>query len=72
MYLESHHQPIVYAHLKMCPHDSEHIVMHDAFASIACETNFHMMQKVMTKYGSTITFMPNVIIICDTHDYMTT
>jgi hypothetical protein len=53
MYLESHHQPIVYAHLKMCPHDSEHIVMHDAFASIACETNFHMMQKVITFVPST-------------------
>jgi hypothetical protein len=49
MYLKSHHQPFGYAHFKMCTHGSEHIVMHDvlvdAFASIACETNFHMMEK---------------------------
>jgi len=58
MYLESHHQPFDYAHFKMCIHDSEHIVMHDvlfdAFATIACETNFHMMQKLIMFVLSTI------------------
>jgi hypothetical protein len=57
MYLESHHQPFGYAHFKMCNHGSEHIVMHDvlfdAFASIACETNFHMMQKIIIFVPST-------------------